>query len=133
MHKNGRKKIDGEHSRGIKRAIIYMALHFREQIRLSDIAAAAGYNPSYFSRLFKKTTGEGYTEHLTKLRIAHSKMLLSAGHSVSDAGALSGFASRTAFLDSFCRTVGICPSEYKRRTVNITDACELSATKEIDP
>ena len=98
---------------------------------LSCIAAAAGYNPSYFSRLFKKATGEGYTEHLLKLRIGHSKMLLSAGHSVTDAGALSGFASRTAFLDSFRRTVGVCPSKYKSRAAKQPAEHDIFAAKEI--
>lgn len=95
-----------------------MALHFKEQITLSDVASEAGYNPSYFTELFKKATGEGVMEHVTKLRIAYAKMMLSGGFSVLDAGALSGFGSRTAFLESFKRIVGMPPSEYRRRTVS---------------
>lgn len=112
-------KANGEHSRGIRRAIEYTALHFREPLRLSDIAAEAGYNPSYFSEIFRRTTGERWIEYLTRLRIGYAKMMLSGGFSVSDAGALSGFGSRSAFLDAFRRATGMSPAEYKHRTVLI--------------
>jgi AraC-like DNA-binding protein len=111
----GKHRTENEHSKGIKNAIIYMGLHFKEQITLSDIASEAGYNPSYFTELFKKATGESCMEHLTRLRIGYSKMMLSSGFSVADSGSLSGFGSKSAFLEAFKRTVGIAPSEYRKK------------------
>jgi len=101
---------------GIKRAIVYMELHFRESISLAALADEAGYHPTYFSELFRCVTGKGYREMLTSLRLGHAKALLANGHSVSDACHLSGFGSLSAFGTAFCRHVGMSPTEYKKQT-----------------
>ena len=103
-----------EHLRGIKRAIVYMELHFRQSITLDSIAAEAGYNPTYFSKLFKKVTGESYIATLTKLRLGYARTLLANGFSVSDACFASGFGSLSNFLEIFKKSYGISPSEYRK-------------------
>lgn len=99
--------------RGIKKAIVYMELHFKERVTLSDLAAEAGYHPTYFSELFKKTTGETYIEKLTKLRIGHARTMLASGFSVSDACFLSGFGSLSGFAAAFKKACNMSPREYK--------------------
>lgn len=101
---------------GIRRAILYMNIHFRENPSLKVIAAQAGFHPTYFSELFKISTGKNYKEHLTELKIRYAKSLLTAGLSVSDACYHSGFGSISNFLFSFKRTVGMTPLEYKKTT-----------------
>jgi len=104
-----------EHSRGIKNAIIYMEMHFKEKLTLASIAAEAGYNPTYFSELFAKMTGETYIERLTKLRLGYAKTLLANGFSVSDACFLSGFGSLSNFLETFKKSCKMPPSEYRKK------------------
>lgn len=104
-----------EGARGIKKAIIYMELHFKERITLSDLAEEAGYHPTYFSELFKKTTGETYIETLNKLRVGCARSMLANGFSVSDSCFLSGFGSISGFSAAFRKFSGMSPREYKKR------------------
>ena len=106
--------VRGEHLVGIKKAIVYMELHFRENLTLDLIAKEAGYHPTYFSKLFKNVTGESYIETLTKLRLGYARTLLANGFSVSGACYSSGFGSLSNFLEIFKKNYNISPSEYKK-------------------
>lgn len=103
------------HSQEIMKAIIYLEMHFKENITLEDLANEVGYNPSYFSEFFKKVTGETYIERLTKLRIGYARMLLANGFSVSNACFHSGFGSLSNFLTVFKKQCHMSPSEYRKK------------------
>ncbi len=100
---------------GIRRAIIYMELHFRERVTLEEVALEAGYTPAYFSKLFKSVTGKSYIEMLTKYRLGYARTLLANGFSVADSCYSSGFGSLTSFQDAFKRKYSISPNEYKKK------------------
>ena len=100
---------------GIRRALIYIDLHFRENPSLETVAAQAGFHKNYFSELFRRITGESYTERLNTLRINYAKTLLRSGFSVTEACYNSGFGSLSNFLVTFKKYVGISPMEFKRR------------------
>jgi len=113
-HGTASQTSERAHPSGIRRAIMYMNMHFRENPSLSAIARQAGFHPNYFSELFKEITGENYTSRLTELKLGYAKRLLAAGFSVSDACYQSGFGSISNFLSSFKRVVGMTPLEYKK-------------------
>lgn len=98
----------------IQRAVIYLETHFRESPTLIEISSYVGFNPAYFSELFKKYTGATYTERLNELRINYAKKLLSQGLSVSEACYACGFGSLSNFQHIFKKNVKISPSEYKK-------------------
>jgi two-component system response regulator YesN len=100
---------------GIRKTIAYMDLHFRERITLEQLSAMSGYNPSYFSELFRRVTGQSYTERLAVLKTRHAKALLAQGFSVTEACFRSGFGSANNFLYTFKKLEGVSPSEYKKR------------------
>ena len=99
----------------IQKALMYMDTHFREDPSLSEVARNAGFNPSYFSELFRHATGESFSARLSKLKIRYAKTLLSQGFSVTDSCYRSGFGSTNNFLYTFKKLEGISPSEYKKR------------------
>lgn len=111
---NALANADDEQLSGIKRAILYLELHFREKITLSQISKQAGFNPTYFSEIFHKITGETYIEKLNTLRIRHAKTMLSEGFSVSEACFGSGFGSLSNFLTIFKSKCGVTPTAYKK-------------------
>ena len=113
--RSGTEKRTGERLQvsGIRRAMLYMNMHFRENPSLTAIAKHVGFHPNYFSELFKEVTGENYTAHLTSLKLGYAKSLLSAGMSVSDTCYQSGFGSLSGFLTAFKKGVGMTPLEYK--------------------
>ena len=92
-----------------------MELHFKERISLSQLADEAGYHPTYFSELFKRTTGETYIEALTKLRVGYARTLLAGGFSVSEVCYMSGFGSLSGFATAFKRLCHMSPRAYKQR------------------
>lgn len=103
-----------ENCRSIKKAISFMEMHFKEDISLGEISAEAGYNPTYFSELFKRLTGETYIETLTKLRLGYARAMLANGYSVSDACFMSGFGSLSNFLSVFKKNCRMTPSQYRQ-------------------
>lgn len=101
------------HSKGIRNALIFLELHFREPITLTQLAKQAGFTNTYFSELFKKITGETYLTKLTNLRLEYACLLLSNGYSVTRACFESGFSSLSNFHLAFKNKYSISPGKYK--------------------
>lgn len=109
------KDIDLKHLTGIRKAVLYLELHFREDISLSTLAELSGFNPTYFSELFKEVIGECYSERLTNLRLGHVLFLLSNGFSVTEACFSAGFGSLSNFHATFKKKYGMTPGAYRKK------------------
>lgn len=107
-------KHHGEQHSGIKRALLYLEVHFREPIDLATLAKEAGFHPMYFSSIFKKATGESYVQRLNHLRLEYAATLLANHYSVSYACFESGFGSLSNFFTAFKKKYGIGPREYAK-------------------
>lgn len=62
--------------RRLQRAIEYIRLHLSENVRLDNVAAAAGLSSFHFARMFKKTTGLTPHRYLMKARVKRAESLL---------------------------------------------------------
>jgi two-component system, response regulator YesN len=92
----------------------YVQTHFSEKISLKEVADHLHLNASYFSRMFKKETGEGFIEYVTKVKMAKAIELLD--HSVKSVDQIAfelGFESKSYFLKTFKRNFGFSPKSYK--------------------
>ncbi|MBQ1264360.1 MAG: AraC family transcriptional regulator [Oscillospiraceae bacterium] len=98
---------------GIMCAVSYMEQHFREKITLEMLSQVSGYHPTYFSKMFRKVTGENYIDRLTTLRVNYAKMLLKREIPVSDVCFASGFGSLSNFSAVFKKRCGMSPMEYR--------------------
>ena len=78
----------------------------------ADIAERFGLSQAYFSRLFKKETGETFITYLTHLRLERAKNLLIAGKSVSEVAESCGYQSKKYFLDVFRQNTGKTVAQY---------------------
>jgi len=93
----------------------YIQEHFQEDLSLSDVAAAFGFSPNYFSSLFKKKTGRNFTHYLTDLRIRQAKgLLLDTSMTVREISSAVGYYSTSFFIRSFKNSEGITPLEYRK-------------------
>ncbi len=99
----------------MRKAILYLNTHFRESPTLKQVADQAGFNPNYFSEIFKKATRQNYSERLNQLKVNFAKTLLKNDFSVNDACYLSGFGSPTNFLAVFKKHTGLSPKDYRKR------------------
>ncbi len=81
---------------------------------LDDVAAALFISPNYLRQLFKKETGQTFTEYLTAQRMHHAKLLLGTPEiRVSDVAEQAGYADARYFSVSFKKYFHMTPSEYR--------------------
>ena len=94
----------------------YIDNHFKENLRLDDLAALAHINKYYLSHTFQKEFGTSPISYLISRRIQESRYLLSdTDHTLSQIAHILGFSSLSYFSQSFRRLEGISPMEYRRQ------------------
>ena len=92
----------------------YVQSRFGEKISLTEVAAHLHLNSSYFSRMYKKETGEGFVEYVTRVKMEKAIELLD--HSIKSVEQLAfelGFESKSYFLKTFKRYYGVSPMSYR--------------------
>lgn len=99
----------------INRARDYIVANFTNpDISLNSIAEYVYLNPAYFSKLYKKETGETYMEYLTSLRIGKAKAFLKETNiRTSDIGIAVGYQNSQYFTTLFKKVTGKTPVEYR--------------------
>lgn len=107
-------KEDANDLTPMRKAILYVETHFRENPSLNDAARIACLTPIYFGNLFKQITGETYINYLNARKVNCAAMLLESGLSVSEACFSSGFGSLSGFLHTFKQKMGVSPESYKK-------------------
>lgn len=93
----------------------YIDSNLESPLTLSALAGKCFYNPSYFSRAFKKRFNMTLTEYLNRKRIDNAK-ILALGTTLSDDEIAThiGFAYKSSFYRVFRRVTGISFAEYKK-------------------
>jgi AraC-like DNA-binding protein len=81
---------------------------------LSWLARAAGTSERTLSRLFRTEFGTTYPQWRTQTRVLDALIRLAEGASVTETAHRCGFATTSAFIDTFTRTLGQTPGQYRR-------------------
>lgn len=98
----------------IRAALEYMNEHYKEDMRLEELAALCHLSVSYFSTLFKKQTTMSPKKYLMKIRLEKAKELLVQGdHSVTEICEETGFHDIHYFSQYFKCQEGCSPSGYR--------------------
>ncbi len=88
-------------------------------ITLDDVSNAFGFNPSYFSRVFKSAAGMGYSDYLNFVRIHKAEILLKESDlSIVDIAVNTGFSSASYFNKVFKRIKNCSPTQYRNARLN---------------
>ena len=79
-----------------------------------EVSRLLGFStPDYFTRVFKKHTGDTVNDYILKRRIENTVTLITAsGYGVLEAAYASGFTSSSGFYKAFRRICGVTPKEY---------------------
>ncbi len=81
---------------------------------LEKLSKETGYNYSYLSRSFKKSTGISFNSYVNQYRISNACYLLSnTEYSIVECALESGYESLRSFNRNFIASRGITPSEYR--------------------
>ena len=109
-------EIETHESISIDEITRYVEENCTEKISLTELAQKSFYNPSYFSRAFKKKNGISLIEFVHKNRIKKACELLKAQKLTVEEIALEvGYQDRCGFYTQFKKHVGCLPTEYKEK------------------
>jgi len=93
----------------------YMEEHFKEDIHLSDAAAALYANRTSLSRVFSNALKISFNDYLNSLRLNYAVSLMGSGaRSMTEIAFASGFSNVRTFNRAFLKLYGKTPGEYKK-------------------
>lgn len=100
----------------VEKAIHRMQAEYMNGIGVADMARQLNLDRSYFSALFKRSTGLPPQVYLNNLRLAHAaELMVEHGQTPSTAALSTGYADLYSFSKMFKRHFGVSPREYIRR------------------
>lgn len=98
----------------VEKAKRYIEAQYRTDLKAFEVAAWLKITPSYFSYIFKQSTGKGFTEYMNELRIEQAKALLAATHDkVFEIADKVGYKEYKYFVTVFKSYTGMTPKEYR--------------------
>ena len=100
----------------IHKAVMYVDSHFRENPQMGDVAAMFYLNETYFSRLFKKTTGVNYKTYLRQRKLnACLSLLRYTRLPVAQIASRCGYDTVSHFNREFKSEYGLAPTVYRKQ------------------
>ena len=90
--------------------------HYVRPPEFREAARSTHFSSSYFSMLFKKTTGLCFTDYITATRLQNACQMLSTSMlSIQEISDRCGFSDISYFSRCFKRKLGISPLQWRRR------------------
>jgi AraC-like DNA-binding protein len=101
----------------IDQVVKYVMQHYQEDISLEKMAAMLRMNESYFSRFFKRSTSNTFSDFLTQIRIGKACELLSnSDQQITSICFEVGYKNVANFNRRFLERKKLTPREYRRQT-----------------
>ena len=98
----------------LKQILKYSEKYYDQKITMQELAALTGYNQTYLSTLFKKKTGIGYYEYLTRIRLRHGiHEMNKTSKTILDIALDAGFSDVKAFTLAFKKYFLKTPQQYR--------------------
>lgn len=98
----------------IMTVIAYIDGHLKEELSSSQVSALIGYQPKYFSRLFKNEMGCNYSDYVSSRRIGRAReLLLETALPVQQIAEMCGFSEVSYFSNRFKQETGMTPKQMR--------------------
>lgn len=111
-----RQMRKGYQAASVGNFIAYVNENLNKEIDVAAIAKSYGFTPNYFRTLFKRATRMSPYDYIQRKRIDKSKVKLDlTSDSVQDIAFQVGFDDPYYFSKVFKKTVGMTPSEYRKK------------------
>lgn len=100
----------------VKHAMEYISRHYREKIKINELADYIGVNRSYLTNTFKKTIGCSPQEYLVNLRMEKAKsMLLNTQKTINVIAEEVGYSDQLAFSKIFKQKCNMSPRAFREQ------------------
>ncbi|MBA4686307.1 MAG: helix-turn-helix transcriptional regulator [Candidatus Galacturonibacter soehngenii] len=107
-------------SKAVQSCCDYIGANIDDKLSIEFLSKRAGYTEYYFSRKFKQEMKMSINDYIKNEKIRQAKLLLSSTNkSIQEISDDLSFSSRSYFSDSFQKSTGISPSEYRRLHMKI--------------
>lgn len=93
----------------------YVKEHLSEPIDMAVIANQLNMSYAYFSRIFRKETGQTFSEYILDKRLEETCHLLLMGERLVDIAAKLGYQNPGNLTRSFTKKYGISPSKWLKK------------------
>ncbi|WP_168123959.1 response regulator [Paenibacillus sp. HB172176] len=105
-----------EHNRNtIRQVMEFVELHYAGACNLSAAAEHVHFNPTYLSTMFKKETGEGFANYVTKRRMTQAKLLLANTNlKITEISSKIGYDDPNYFTRTFRKVCGVAPNQFRK-------------------
>lgn len=109
------KIIDKQNYAPIRIAKKYISKNYNKTISLNEIAQIVNMNSVYFSHLFKKETGQNFSDYIINYRMNIAKELLkNIKYNVSQVSHMVGYQDEKYFSKLFKKQIGINPKDFRK-------------------
>lgn len=103
-------------SRRVLKVKEYIEQHFKDELRLVDLADLVGMSPTSFSRFFKLRTSKTLSEYIVDIRLGvAARHLVDTTESVSEICYSCGFNTLSNFNRLFRKNKGCSPTEFREK------------------
>jgi AraC-like DNA-binding protein len=109
---------DGSSMSRINQVLDFLNENYAEDIAMSDVCALVGMTEPSFSRYFRKTMGNTFTDFLNAMRISKAcQLLVQTDQLISNVCYEVGFRNLANFNRRFLAVKGITPSDYRKQAL----------------
>lgn len=106
---------ENSESRRVRKVKEYIAEHYKEDLRLEDLASLVGMSPSSFSRFFKLRTHKTVSAYIVDIRLGiAARELVDSSKNVSEICYKCGFNNLSNFNRAFKSVKGMSPTEFRQ-------------------
>lgn len=107
-------RAENSESRRVGKVKEYIAAHYKEELKLEELASLVGMSPSSFSRFFKLRTLKTLSSYIVDLRLGvAARELVDTSKNVSEICYGCGFNNLSNFNRAFKNSKGMSPTEFR--------------------
>jgi AraC family transcriptional regulator, regulatory protein of adaptative response / methylated-DNA-[protein]-cysteine methyltransferase len=117
----------GRDTDGVAKALALIAAS-DERVSLNQMAAAAGYAPHHFHRVFKRATGITPAAYMRAELAKRAVLALSTEGTITDAIYAAGYSTPSRFYASSKGRLGMTPSAWKNGGAGVTIWWAIAST-----